>query len=352
MQSTARRLALCLGAATAMIVGSLAVPSAAAPAASFVVPSQTPAGVILNSLAVANVNADGRPDALVGDSASPGLTVVLGARQGRLGAPIKSALPGGATAIDLAVADFNGDGVADVAAATSTTQRLGLAVMRGRGDGTFVLLSTIPAKAIEVITADFDKDGDADVAAITDQPTGDQISVALGNGSGGFAPPAVYPPPFSISYNDLTGADVDADGDLDLVYSAGCPVVRLNAGNGTFGPEVCNGDPQARWGSYLAVGDFDQDGIPDLASAGDGFVTVGSGLGTGRFTVTNRYDSLAADFRGLFVADVTGDGKADIVAASNDVTVVLKGAGNGTFTGFEGSTENTTTVTDLLGRAA
>lgn len=354
MHSTGRFFALCLAAISTMFVGS-AAPAAAAVAPSFVVPSQTSAGVLLNSLAVADFNGDGRPDVVVGDSASPGLTVVLGLGQGKLGPPIKSALPANATAIDVAVADFNGDGRADVAVATSTTGGTGLAVMRGRGDGTFVLFTTIPGiKAVGVIAADLDGDGDADVAALTDQPTGDALSVALGNGSGGFAAPVTYTPPFSITYNDLTSADVDGDGDLDLVYGAGCPVVRLNTGNGTFGPEICNGDPQARWGYYLAVGDLNQDGIVDLATAGDGHITVGIGNGTGRFTITQRYDGLAADFRGLDVADVTGDGKADIVAASDDITVVLKGAGNATYSGFErwvtGGADNTAVDLNADGR--
>lgn len=82
------------------------------------------------------------------------MTVLLGVGRGRLGQPIKSALPGNATAIDVNIADFTPDGVPDVAVATSTTQGTGLAVMRGLGDGRFVLASTIPGKAREVKAAD------------------------------------------------------------------------------------------------------------------------------------------------------------------------------------------------------
>lgn len=102
------------------------------------------------------------------------------------------------------------------------------------------------------------------------------------------------------------------------------------------------------------MGDVNQDGVPDLATAGDGYVTVGTGTGDGHFTITNRYDDLAADFRGLDIADVTGDGDADIVAASNDITVVLKGAGNGAFTGFDrwvtGGEDNTAVDMNADGR--
>lgn len=187
-----------------------------------------------------------------------------------------------------------------MAVATSTASGLGLAVLKGRGDGTFVLSATIPIPAIEVIAADFDGDGDADVAAISDRITGDSLGVALGNGAGAFAPPTSYVPPIAVSHNDLTSADVNADGDLDLVYGAGCPAVRLNAGNGTFGSEICNSDPQARWGYALAVGDLDGDGQVDVVTAGDGFVTVGRGTGDGRFIVALLSARLPSTFA-LFV---------------------------------------------------
>lgn len=133
-----------------------------------------------------------------------------------------------------------------------------------------------------------------------------------------------------MSYNDLSTADVDADGDLDLVYGAGCPAVRLNAGNGTLGAEICNGDPEARWEYALALGDLNGDGLPDLASADDGFVTVGLGTGNGRFTITARYAGLAAELGWLDVDDVTADGKLDVVAGSDDLAIVLRGRGDGT----------------------
>lgn len=122
----------------------------------FVVPQVTPAGAVPRDLEVADVTTDARPDALVADPATPGLGVLPGTGQGKLGPRIGSALPGSAAAtVAVAVADFTNDGRPDAAVST-----------------------------IDVVAPDFNGDGKQDVAAIADRVTGDSLNVALVTGPG------------------------------------------------------------------------------------------------------------------------------------------------------------------------
>ncbi|MBA3249247.1 MAG: VCBS repeat-containing protein [Geodermatophilaceae bacterium] len=87
--------------------------------------------MVLTDLEVADVTTDGRPDALVADPATPGLGLLRGTGQGRLGPRVGSAMPGNAAATAVAVADFTNDGLPDAAVATVSASGNGLAVLRG-----------------------------------------------------------------------------------------------------------------------------------------------------------------------------------------------------------------------------
>ena len=113
---------------------------------------------------------------------------------------------------DVATADFNGDGKADLAVATGNNT---VSVLLGVGDGTFPTHVEYPAPGhpSAIITGDFNGDGKTDLATV--DPYQSEISILLGNGDGTFQAHQEY----------LTGtqpialatADVNADGKLDIV---------------------------------------------------------------------------------------------------------------------------------------
>ena len=130
---------------------------------------------------------------------------------------------------DFAVEDVNGDGIPDIVVATTH----GLHLLIGKGDGSFLEgagsgldSAGAPAAMRAVALADFDNDGFPDVVAASEK--GD-LHAYRNVGNGKFTEWAVFSSPskkssFSsnlASIDALLAYDVDKDGDLDLLVSAG-----------------------------------------------------------------------------------------------------------------------------------
>jgi len=144
----------------------------------------------------------------------------------------------------------------------------GVTFLLGKGDGTFTLIATNPAAFLDVysvVVGDFNGDGIPDLAvinAVANQSNG--ISVFLGAGNGGFTwavSPAVGTDPSSMVVGDFNG---DGIPDLAVVNSTSQTVtVLLGNGDGTFKAAASPVTGYDFWS--IEVGDFNGDGIPDLA---------------------------------------------------------------------------------------
>ncbi len=226
--------------------------------------------------------------------------------------------------------DFNGDGKPDLAVTAFPGAPSG-SIMLGNGDGTFQVTNmNLATYMISVATGDFNEDGRQDLAFV-DLSTG-RLSVALGNGDGTFGPPTTYPVGSVPNDPVVVVGDFDGDGISDLALSLHSSVgIMLGNGDGTFKSivkyPVSNADT-------LALGDFNGDGDVDLAVAGETAMNVsilpGNGDGTFQAPITIATPSYS-EF--LVVADFDGDGKADLAVTSPDTNYVyvLLGNGNGTF---------------------
>lgn len=244
----------------------------------------------------------------------------------------------------LAIADFNLDGNADVAVTSWCTQLDSICspgkvnVLPGTGTGSFG--APIPVDVCPIIGAltagDFNNDGKPDVAALCE----DGVQILTGDGTGHFQVSPVLPvqaPPHIIQIlSDIVTVDVNSDGKTDLLVS-GSPGIGLLLGDGAggFAPVsiVCAACLEA---NSMAVGDFNNDGKPDIAAVNyyDPNVTLLLGNGTGGFTirkVPTGFDSYA-----VAAADLNGDGNTDIVVGTGSnpsaASAVLLGDGTGAFT--------------------
>ena len=268
------------------------------------------------TVAVADVNGDGKPDLLVANSESVG--VLLGNGDGTF----QTAVTYPAGGWYLAIADVNGDGKLDLQV---TNVESSVGVLLGNGDGTFqpvVYYASGGVQCMGLAVADVNGDGRPDllVANLCD-PTGHcsdgTLGVLLGNGDGTFQPVETYL--CGGSCTSVAVADVNGDAKLNLLVatSSGTVGALLANGNGTFQAVVSYSSCGA-WGNSLAAADVNWDGKLDLILACDVGSSAGVLLGNGDGTFQS-VSSFAAGGTNTFsvgVADVNGDGKPDVVTAN------------------------------------
>ena len=329
------------------------------------------------SVAVADVNGDGKPDLLVANQCAStsncanggSVGVLLGNGDGTF-QPAVSYNSGGEYAYSIAVADMNGDGHPDLLVANqcagSNCQNGGIGVLLGNGDGTFQPAVTYNSGGVEassVAVADVNGDGKLDLLVANICVTPDNCSygsagVLLGNGDGTFQAAVTYNSGGVDTYS-IAVADVNSDGMPDLLVANQCASssscanggsvgVLLGNGDGTFQPQVSY-NSGGYWAHSIAMADVNGDGHPDLlvanqcasssSCANGGSVGVLLGNGDGTFQPPVSYSSSGEYAYSIAVADVNGDGHPDLLVANqcagsncqNGGVGVLLGNGDGTF---------------------
>ena len=190
-----------------------------------------------------------------------------------------------------------------------------------------------------VAAGDFNGDGIVDL--VTADSGADALTILLGGGDGSFTQAAGSPVATGSDPSWVAISDLNSDGKLDLAvtnYNSSDVTILLGNGDGTFTPALNSPVAVGRGPLSIAVGDFNGDGIPDLATANavDNTVTILLGNGNGMFSqaANSPIRVSGSSPASVAVADFNRDGKLDLVVAvvgPNDVSILL-GNGDGTFT--------------------
>jgi hypothetical protein len=275
-------------------------------------------------IVVADFNKDGIPDLALVDNCgndstcqSPGTVIVLlGNGDGTFS--FKAALTAGNSPTLLVVGDFNNDGNLDLAVVNSTSASV--SVFLGNGDGTFTTGTGLAADSVfsNLVAGDFNGDGKLDLALADDSL--DTIDIFLGNGDGTFTEVAF--PSVASSPNWVVTGDFNGDGILDLAVSSNTP----GSNSGSVSILLGNGDGTFTAGASipfstvvsLTLGDFNNDGILDLAVVDQGLNLVTVLLGNGDGTFTRTESTLTTDNAPNFIAtaDMNGDGNLDLIVSN------------------------------------
>lgn len=292
------------------------------------------------SVAVADFNGDGKADLAVADSSGSAVSILLGNGDGTFQAPKDfTIVPGNNFTTYVAAGDFNGDGKADVAVIDNSV----VYVLLGNGDGTFTLKTTLAgiSNPQSVTLGDFNGDGKLDMAVV--DRTTNSVSLFLGNGDGTMQAPINTASLGIGAATHMAAADFNKDNKLDLVLSdqnSSQVVVLLGNGDGHF--QAARSFPLNSGGGFdVAVGDFNGDGVPDIAAtspiAQTVIILLGKGDGNFQPAVSFSTGLLGGSATNLAVGDFNKDGKLDIITSINgsfnagSSVSVLFGKGDGTF---------------------
>jgi VCBS repeat-containing protein len=232
---------------------------------------------------VADMNGDGQLEMVAGLSTAGTIVTAPVDANGNTGAPIFRT-PGGFNG-QFAFADFNGDARLDAARLSilfSPAQSF-VTVLTSQPDLSFVERPSVNVGVAnptgnhnyDILAGDFNGDGRADIAvsmasSLFGSESGGSITVALGNGDGTFQAPALYAQ--GLAFGPMKSADMDRDGDLDLVAVRGVAAfargfaLLTNDGTGVFGAPrfYDSGAPEGEWVRAIATGDLAADGLPEV----------------------------------------------------------------------------------------
>ena len=304
----------------------------------------------VQSVTIGDFNGDSRPDIAI--RTVDDLSILLNAGGGEFSPPIRTALRYGfalSGVTDYGVgraeiaADFNGDGRLDLAIRDRNE------ILFGVDDGTF-----LPPQAISgefpsfyglTATGDFNADQKSDLVSFVRGSLG----ILLGNGDGTFRMGSTA----ELGGNgQLVLADLNRDGRSDLVYlryryhssnwDPNCCDLRifLGQGDGTFLETVPISGIVA---GGILVADFNEDGIPDIATVN--VVLLGNGDGSFQNSPRVLPGSVEEEDKKIFYStpsgpfaatDLDGDSHVELVEFESNNTEgrqagAIRGRGDGTF---------------------
>ncbi|WP_144060025.1 FG-GAP-like repeat-containing protein [Rhodopirellula sallentina] len=277
-------------------------------------------------------NGDGRDDVTSLQQGSNQLHTYITADDGSLGEAVTTEITGtfNFATEPIAIADYNSDGMDDIALAMSGAAEV-MILLAGAGGALTVATPLVTAGHNSAITAaDFDGDGSTDIATVTFDGT---LSTFINSGDGSFGEATQYTTVASPS--SLDAGDIDGDGNVDLLVASNASAsvsVHRNTSTGGF----IRGDSVeiTEFATGIAVADFNNDTAADFAVvSGEGaLLEIYQSFANGQFgllsseVLTNEPHEISAD-------DIDADGSVDLLVGGWRYSAsVLLGDNEGGFT--------------------
>ncbi len=233
--------------------------------------------------------------------------------------------------IAAAIGEFTGDGLADIAVATFSAGEVTTLV--GAGDGTFRMgaYSAVGAQPRALAAVDFTSDGHADLAIANQDPTRtDDVTLLTATGGGLFVPGGSYGSRPSLSA--IAVGDFNNDGLPDIAAASAADSSVTVIYNHDFTEPVVY--PVPTGARSIATGDFDGDGVSDMAVAGDNRIAMFFGVGNMPLR-TGPVLTPELDANGVASTVVAGDfdddGHTDLAYADGKQLYIFLGRGDGQF---------------------
>ncbi len=305
--------------------------------ANFTLGATAPTGAEPRGMDIADVTGDGMPDLAVANRLGDSVTVLINNGDATF---TSTTIGSGPEPRDAAFGDFDDDGDQDLAVSCHDDRSVRVYTNSG---GAFAQTATLlvgPADRPDgVDSGDLNGDGRADIAAATGDDVvaaRNTVTVFLASGVLTFSGPAIYVTgPGALNTGDIVLADLDCDGDLDAATSnrdTGNVSAMANTGAGAFGPAMLLGagtSPEHITAADLD-GDFDRDLVATNRDSSDITVlindtcTAGDIDGNGLVNVTDLLALLGAWGNcplppAPCPADINGDGAVNVT----DLLIVL-----------------------------
>jgi len=293
-------------------------------------------GTNQRGLVCTDFDGDGKPDVMVGASASSQIYLFANNGSGQLAAAPVSPFANSGGPIYLAPADYNNDGRQDMAVADYYSNQFQVLLKNSTGYSASYTYTNC-SLPYSTAAADFNMDGKMDFAGAAAGSNG--IFVFLGDGTGSFSLSPTSPITASAMPYHVSAGLINQDLFPDLAFVSGAGnLLHIYYGNGSGGFTAASGSPYATGTEprTLSFGNFNNDSYPDIVvcNATSNNINVFTGSASGAFAqaagspiATGSYAYQAA------VADFNLDGNQDIVVSngSSNSLSVFSGNGNGSF---------------------
>jgi hypothetical protein len=285
-----------------------------------------------SEMVLADMDRDGKLDVVVADHESYAVNVLLGRGDGRFqpsnGSPFVAREGTQPHTHGVVVADVNGDGHLDIVTVNNDDGDMSL--LLGDGKGTFARAPGSPFSCgpspYPFAASDINGDGYADVLIPNSAPEAQTLTILLGNGRGELVPAPNSPFDCGTTVRYVASGDLNGDRLPDVVATHNDTpqkgrslTILINKGQGRLAPTASSPLEVGHYHWGVEIADMDRDGNADLVVAADEAIRVFIGDGRGGFkpAAGSPYATGKGAWR-LVVADFNGDGKLDVATRCID----------------------------------